>query len=511
MRYVPAALMSDGPPRKIRGIVWIVLGAVLAISLVAYAVFTATRPAPAALQSPAKNVIYLLGDGMGRSHVTAARERYYGAEGRLVMESLPSHGSVSTYSVEKNSGQPGQAGFVPELVTASPAAATAFASGVKTYNAAIGVDAKGVVVPTIMELAKQAGYRTGNVSTAEVTDATPAGQMSHVLARGCQGPDYSADACQDTDVTGDKLPTSDVRVTPIADQIARNGTADVIFGGGMARFDAKDETALKEQGYSILGSVSSRIPATRADLNGASGEKVFGLFNTGNLTLEKAKKDNPDRPQAEEPSLQEMTQKAIELLDQEQSNGKGFYLQVEGALIDKRSHDNDAAQTLDEVKAFDDAVAAALDFAKRDGNTLVIVTADHETGGFNIIEKGSFTNAEAAGPPPNVDFGNSANSSTPTRNGGNFKDEERSTGIINGEGSEDPKNFGPATFRTPNDPADVKDGSKEASLWLSYASGNHTGADVPIYAYGPGAEQLQGSVDNTDLFDIVGQALRVLR
>lgn len=511
MRFAPPAFMSAGPAQKMRGIVWIGLGAVVVVSLIAYAVFTAARPVPAGPHSPAKNVIYLLGDGMGRTHVTAARERYYGAQGRLVMETLPSHGSVSTYSVKKNSGQPGEAGFSPELVTASPAAATAFASGVKTYNTGIGLDAKGVVVPTIMELAKQAGYRTGNVTTAEITDATPAGQMSHVLARGCQGPDYSADACQDTDVTGDPLPTSDVRVTPIADQVARNGTADVMFGGGMARFDASDETALKEQGYSILGSVSSQIPATRADLDGASGDKVFGLFNKGNLTLEKAKKDNPEARQANEPSLPEMTQKAIELLDQNQASGKGFYLQVEGALIDKRSHDNDAGQTLDEVKAFDDAVAAAMDFAKRDGNTMVIVTADHETGGFNIIEEGTFTNAEAAGPPVNVDPGNSANNSTPTRRGGNFKDEERSTGISNGAGASDPKNFGPATFRTPNDPADVEDGSKEASLWLSYTSGNHTGADVPSYAYGPGAEQLQGSVDNTDLFDIMGRALRVLR
>jgi len=491
--------------------VWILLGVAVVVGLVGYAVFSAINPAPAALPKSAKNVIYLLGDGMGRTHVTAARERFYGAGGNLVMETFPSHGSVSTYAVEKNSGQPGEDDFRPEFVTDSAAAVTAFASGVKTYNSALGVDAGGAVVSTVMELAKQAGYRTGNVSTAEVTDATPAGQMSHVLARGCQGPDYSADACQDTDITGKPVPTSDVRVTPIADQIARNGTADVIFGGGMARFDASDETELKEQGYAILGSVSSQIPATRADLDWASGEKVFGLFNKGNLTLEKSKKDNPEAPQAKEPSLSEMTKKAIELLDQQATGGKGFYLQVEGALIDKRSHDNDAAQTLDEVKAFDDAVAAALDFAEKDGDTLVIVTADHETGGFNIIEKGSFTNAEAAGPPVNIDSGNSANSSTPARRDGNVKDPDRSSGISNGEGSADPDNFGPATFRTPDDPAEVEDGSKDASLWLSYASGNHSGADVPVYAYGPGSEQLQGSVDNTDLFDIVGKALRVLR
>src|SRR5918911_4013217 len=194
-----------------------------------------------------KNVIYLLGDGMGRTHVTAAGERYYGANGQLNMERLPVVGQVATYAVEKGSAQPGEAGFVPNYVTDSASAATAWSSGVKTYNAALGVDAKGTVVPTVMELAHQAGYRTGNVSTAEITDATPAGQMSHALARGCQGPVYSDAACQDLAVTGTALATSDVRVTPIADQIARNGTADAIFGGGLARFDAEDEKALRDQ------------------------------------------------------------------------------------------------------------------------------------------------------------------------------------------------------------------------------------------------------------------------
>lgn len=494
-----------------------VLTSTAALAAVLTAVAVSGPAAPASAEDNnngrTKNVIYLLGDGMGRTHVTAGRERFYGANGKLAMETLPAQGYVSTYAVEKKSGQPGESDFRPNLVTDSASSATAWASGVKTYNAALGVDAKGTVVPTMMELAKQAGYRTGNVSTAEITDATPAGQMSHALARGCQGPVYSAAACQDTTVTGTALPTGDVRVTPIADQIARNGTADVIFGGGLSRFDSTDETALKEQGYSVLGSVSSQIPATRTDLNSATGEKVFGLFNKGNLTIEKTKQDNPAAPQAQEPSLPEMTKKAIELLDNKKkdSSGNGFYLQIEGALIDKRSHANDAAQTLEEIKAFDDSVAAALDFAKKDGNTLVIVTADHECAGFNIIEKGSFTNAEAAAPPANVDAGNTANNSATSRPGGTVRDTARSTGIINGAGAGDPRNFAPATFRTPDDAAEVKDGSKEASLWLTYLSGNHTGADVPIYAYGAGSEQLQGSVDNTDLFDIVGNSLRVLR
>jgi alkaline phosphatase len=335
--------------------------------------------------------------------------------------------------------------------------------------------------------------------------------MSHVLARGCQGPTYSAAACQDAAITGVALPTSDVRVTPVADQIARNGTADVILGGGLARFGADDEKALRDQGYTVLGSPAAQTVATGSDLKAAAGDKVFGLFNKGNLTIERFKQQNPNAPQSQEPSLREMTGAAIELLDKGGSRGRGFYLQVEGALIDKRSHANDAAQTLAETKAFDDAVAVAVDFAKRDKHTLVIVTADHECAGFNIIEKGTFTNAEAATPPGNVDSGNTANNSTPSRPGSNAKDAGRSTGIVNAPGSADPRNFGPATFRTPDDPASVTDGTPEAGLWLSYLSGNHTGADVPVYAYGPGSDQLEGSIDNTDLFDIVGRGLRVLR
>jgi len=457
------------------------------------------------------NVIYLLGDGMGRTHVTAGRDRFYGASGALNMERLPVVGQVRTYAVQENSGQPGEPDFEPEYVTDSASSATAWASGVKTYNAALGVDAKANVVPTVMELAKDEGYRTGNVSTAEITDATPASQMSHVLLRGCQGPSYSAASCQNTDVTGGaELPTRDVRVIPVADQIARNGTADVILGGGLARFDASDEKALRKQGYEVLGSPATQTVATGEDLASARRSKVFGLFNKGNLTIEKFKRENPDSAEADEPTLPEMTRKAIDLLDR--GNGrKGFYLQVEGALIDKRSHANDAAQTLQEIKAFDDAVKVAVDFARRDRHTLVVVTADHECAGFGIVEKGTFTNAEATTPPVNVDSGNPANSSTTPVRTSQTKDPARSTGPVNGSGRTNPANFAPATFRTADDPASVQDGSPDASLWLTYLSGNHTGEDVPLFAYGPRSRTLANTIENTDLFDVVTGALRLDR
>lgn len=475
----------------------------------------APGPASANPDDGIKNVIYLLGDGMGRTQVTAARNRYYGAHGKLNMEQLPVVGQVATYAVNKRSGQPGDADFSPNYVTDSASSATAWSSGVKTYNAALGVDAKGVAVETLMEKAHAKGMATGNVSTAEITDATPAGQMSHALARGCQGPSYSQSSCQDTAITGTLLPTDDVRVTPIADQIARNQVADVILGGGLQRFDQADEDALKANGYTVLGDLdpATQQVATKADLQAATGQKVFGLFNKGNLTIEKFKRENPGSPQAQEPTVADMTTKAIDLLQAKSkaTGNKGFYLQVEGALIDKRSHANDAAQTLEETKAFDDAVKVAHEFAKQDGHTLVIVTADHECAGFNIIEKGSFTNAEASVPPANADSGNPANNSSPLRTAGTTKDAARSHDLINdgGAGQADVRNFAPATFRTPDDPAGVTDGTAAASLWLTYLSGNHTGADVPLFAYGAGSDLLAKQVDNTDLFDIMGSALDV--
>ncbi|WP_229847993.1 alkaline phosphatase [Streptomyces melanogenes] len=450
------------------------------------------------------NVIYLLGDGMGRTHVTAGRERYYGAQGKLNMERLPYTGAVATYAVEKGTDQ-------PALVTDSASSATAWSSGVKTYNAALGVDAYEKRRVTLMEQAKKAGFATGNVSTAEITDATPGAQFSHVLLRGCQGPVYSDAAClpKNADGSYEKAPEDKTLITPVAEQIARNGTADVVLGGGLARFEPDDQKALQAQGYQVLGSfgdpslpaqtAASQKVATKADLAGVKGKKVVGLFNRGNLTVEQAKAGLPaDAPQQQEPSLSEMAKKSIDLLNGRSK--KGFFLQIEGAQIDKRSHANDAAQTLAEVKAFDDAVKAATDFAKKDGHTLVIVTADHECAGFNIIEKGTYTNAEAVAPPANTDAGNPANNSKPSRDKSGAKDPVRSSGILNGAGSGDVKNFAPATFRTPDDAAGVKDGSPEASLWLTYLSGNHTGADVPIYAYGPGAEKFAASQINTELY-----------
>jgi alkaline phosphatase len=493
---------------------------------------TVTVPEPSApAASPAKkakNIILLIGDGMGVTHIDAARQRFYGANGKLNMEKSPVQGTVSTYAVNEGSDK-------PNYVTDSASAATAWSSGVKTYNNALGKDTRGNIVPTIMEQAKAKGMRTGNVSNAEITDATPAGMFSHVSARACQGPVFTAGACVRPSGQG----ASDV---PIAEQIARNNVADVILGGGLSRFEPADSDAMKANGYQVLGSfgdpailnannggqsAATQRTATTADLDAITGrnQRVIGLFNRGNMTVEKSKTDNPTSTAAtNEPGVAKMTSKAIELLaNSDQGAAKGFFLQVEGALIDKRSHANDAAQVLAEMKEFDDAVKAARDFAAADGNTLVIVTADHECAGFNIIESKTFTNAEALTPPGNVDSGNTANNSSPSRpfaaNGAEQKDISRSPGsnLVGGSNNTVPSNspsntnansFAPATFRTADDPEGVTDGSPAASLWLTYLSGNHTGADVNIYTSGPQADLFKGKQDNTDIFREMRSALQ---
>jgi alkaline phosphatase len=163
------------------------------------------------------------------------------------------------------------------------------------------------------------------------------------------------------------------------------------------------------------------------------------------------------------------------------------------------------------MKAFDDAVAVGMAYAAHNRDTLVLVTADHECAGFNIIEKGTFTNAEATRPPANADGGNTANNSIPLRTTGPVRDDARSSGPVNGSGSGSVTNFGPATFRTADDPVGVVDGDPAASLWLSYLSGNHTGADVPIFSGGPGSDAFRGLIDNTDIYTLMKGALRAFR
>jgi alkaline phosphatase len=328
-----------------------------------------------ASHSKAKYVIFLLGDGMGQSEITIARNYQYGAGGRLPgIDTPPLTGDITTYAVEEKTPT------LPNYVTDSAASGTGWATGQKTSNGRISTTPlTDKVLPTVFEQAAKKGWATGNVSTAEITDATPAVLASHVNARGCQGP-ADMSACPQYKKSAGGLGS-------IAEQEVDH-KSDVILGGGKARFDQKIDGG-PFAGKTVVDQAKALGYTVVTDAAGLAATKkgpVLGLFAPVNMSLEwkGLPADKPvtgpqvcqenQRP-ASEPSLAAMTQKAIDLLLAK--NPKNFYLQVEGASIDKQDHAAAPCEQIGETIAFDNAIQVALAFAKTHPKTFIVVTADH--------------------------------------------------------------------------------------------------------------------------------------
>lgn len=407
----------------------------------------------------ARNVILLIGDGMGDSEITSARNYEYGAAGRLPgIDALPLTGQYTTYSLTK-AGKPD---YVPD----SAATGSAWATGTKTYDNAISVDITGKPQRTLLELAKAAGLKTGNVSTAELQDATPAVQVAHVTARSCYGPTATSTTCPTNALENGGLGS-------ITEQLL-NTRPDVSLGGGAATFDElakagpwQGQTLLAQavdRGYQVVDDADTLAAVRRADQT----RPVLGLFGRGNLPVRytgpEATSDggskpavrctaNPARP-AGQPALADLTTKAIDLL--KTRSGKGFFLQVEGASIDKQDHAANACGQIGEAIDLDEAVQAALAFAKRDGNTSVFVTADHAHTS-QIVEAGSVT--------PGI-----------------------TANLLTADDQPMTISYGTA----------AKGGSQQ-----------HTGTQLRIAGYGPKAANVVGLTDQTDLFFTVADALKL--
>ena len=284
-------------------------------------------------QQPVKNIIFMIGDGMGINQVAGARIKAYGADGRLNMETLPVTGLLKTHSID-------------DLITDSGASATALSTGYKTRNKMIGMSADTTRVITIMEAARDGGLSTGLVVTSSITHATPACFAAHVPNR------YTEQE--------------------IARQLVASGT-DVMLGGGKKFFLPKSAGGDRKDALNLLDVAAHAgydIVLDKTAFEQSSGSKILGLFAENGLL----NKDN-------EPSLAELTKKAIGILSQ---NKKGFFLMVEGSQIDWAGHDNQFAELVKQVLSFDEAIGVALAFAEKNAETLVVVTADHETGGMSI-------------------------------------------------------------------------------------------------------------------------------
>ena len=310
---------------------------------------------------------------------------------------------------------------------------------------------------------------TGNVSTAEITDATPAVLASHISQRGCQGPNDTRTTCpQETKAAGG--------LGSIAEQEVDH-RIDVILGGGKGRFDQTldgssttvTEYAQAQKGYRLIANAADLAAVGNLD------KPVLGLFTAGNMSLEW---NGPDaqiqqadgaygapvtcetgkRP-ATEPALADMTTKAISLLSRKRGNG--FFLQVEGASIDKRDHAANPCQQIGETLAFDKAIGAALDWQRSHPDTLILVTADHGHTSQIVAEDSNAT-------------------SGPT---GYAQD------LLTKDGQKLRISYGTAGGLT-----------RPAAATISQ---QHTGTEVRIGAIGPQAARVNGVIDETDINGIL--------
>ncbi|BBC71072.1 alkaline phosphatase [Altererythrobacter sp. B11] len=413
--------------------------------------------AAADARAEVRNVILLIGDGMGDSEITLARNYAEGAGGYFKgIDALPVSGQYTHYSLDRETGK-------PVYVTDSAASATAFSTGVKSYNGAIGVDIHGAPHASLLQLAKAAGLATGDVSTAELQDATPAAQIAHVADRDCKGPEETSTTCP-TDALENGGRGS------IAEQLLEV-RPDVVLGGG-AQYFRQTAPAGQWQGRSLLDQAAARgftlvtDAGQLAAVQAAGPDKpLLGLFADGNLAVRwKGPRAtyhgnidlppvtcvaNPDRP-ADQPTLAAMTRKAIDLLSARKT---GFFLQVEGASIDKQSHAANPCGQIGETVDLDEAVQAALEFARKDGHTLVIVTADHAHAG-QII----YADEKAPG---------------------------LTQALLTKDGAVMTVSYGNA---------------EEGSM-------GHTGTQLRVAAYGPRSLNLTGLLDQTDVFYIMRDAL----
>ncbi len=435
----------------------LVLAALLVVSL-----FLTSYVPSFAEPSRVKNVILLIGDGMGTEQVNLGRI-YKGDE--LYIDKFDYTGTASTYSADPEN----------KWVTDSAAAGTALATGVKTYDGAISVDLNQEPIETILEKAQKARKSTGIVTTTRITHATPACFASHNIDRGNE--------------------------TEIAEDIIEH-EVDVILGGGKVNFIDKKDGGKRKDGRNLIEeakNIGYNYVETKNDLKNINNGKILGLFNESHINYKL------DRDSSIEPSLEEMTNKAIDILSE---NNRGFFLMVEGGRIDHAAHANDPGAMANEVLDFDEAVKAAYEFAKKDKQTLVIVTADHETGGLSIgaNNKYEYYPEVLKGQRKSIEYLSEiitiSNYKTLIKDelGINDLTEKEESEIILALGDKKKGDIFKVLTNIMN--------TRSNTGWTSTA---HTGVDVPVKAYGPNAELFSKHLDNTDINRLAVLSMKLKR
>jgi alkaline phosphatase len=339
----------------------------------------------------AKNVILLIGDGTGLSQISSA---FYFKKTRPNYARFKYIGLINTSSSRED-------------ITDSAAGATAFASGVKTYNGAVGVADDSTQVKNLVEIASLQQIKTGVISTSSIQHATPASFYAHAINRAL----YEDIA---TDMVG-----SDI---------------DFFAGGGTKFFNKRKDgknllEELKTKGFEI-------------DTTGLGDFAGIKQYSKMAYLLAEEHMDPVAKGRGD--FLPKATELGIQFLNKD-ADKSNFFMMIEGSQIDWGGHSNNAEYLISELIDFDDAIGKSLDFAEKDGNTLVIVTADHETGGFTL-----------------------SSTLKKTEDGKSYSDNNEIT----------------ATFST----------------------NGHSATLIPVFAYGPGAEAFSGVYENTEIFHKILEA-----
>ena len=414
-----------------------------------------------------KNVILLVADGMSDSVLTASK--YYNdiQDGTLGNDNLAMDSIRTGYVKTCWANGP---------ITDSAPAATALSSGYKTNPGVIGMDTSNKPKATVLEAAELNGLATGIVSTCETMHATPGGFSAHAESRSNYNAIMKQEVYQDMEVV--------------------LGGGKTFFGatGGEKRKDNKDLVGdIKSLGYDYV--------TTKADMKASKSNKLWGLFADTAMAYDF---DRQALDNKEEPRLRDMTEKAVDVLD---NNEKGFFLMVEGSKIDWAAHANDPAGTIGDIMAFDQAVEYSVNYAKENQDTIVIVTTDHANSGFSI------GNEDTTSGYDNLTFEDSINQLK-----GYSLSAEKFNELIKDKSNEEiagmiTKYYGYKNI-TEEEIGQAKAGQvnlvMEKRAKIGYTTGGHTGGDVYLGVYAPsGVKRLKGVIDNTDIPKYIASNLSI--
>ncbi len=431
--------------------------------LLALLALLAAAAVPSSAQTPdrPRNVVLMIADGFGPASVSLGAA----AKGAPLAFDSVLVGSVETSSADSR-------------VTDSAAGATSYACGLKTYNGAIGVDAEGTPCRTVLEAAEARGLATGLVATSRITHATPASFGAHVANRSDEA--------------------------EVARQLATSGV-DLIMGGGrefFTRLPSGDGATPDARPLTVLMAEAGwTVAIDRPSYDALDALPAAAFLADSHLAYE------IDREHTDQPSLAQMTRKALDLLASSPDGREhGFFLLIEGSRIDHAGHANDPAGHLGDIFSYDEAVATALAWAAADGNTLVVSTADHETGGITLGRDGIYSwdpapllRATASLEAMTADIRAGADIVEVVRAGTGVDSLDASTAdALRGIGE---------TGDLAALSAIVRDLESEPAR-IAWTTSGHTAVDVNLYAFGPGAERFHGRMVNAAvgraLFDALG-------